>query len=100
MDYDNFMQESLRLNILLILQDIPQGSTTDNIIESMAYNLYGHDKNMPRLRNNLNWLNERGLIVVEILSANCFKASITKLGERVAKGIEYFPDIRKPDRKG
>lgn len=100
MDYDKFMQESLRLNILLILQDIPQGSTTDAIIESMAYKLYGHDKNMPRLRNNLNWLNERSLIIVDIISADCFKASITKLGERVAKGIEYFPEIKKTDRKG
>lgn len=99
MSYESFIEESLRLNILAILNDIPQGSATDSILESFLYSLYGHDKNMARLRQCLNWLNERGLIEVNILSADCFKARLTKLGERVAIGIEIFPNIKRPERK-
>lgn len=100
MGYEKFVEESLRLNILCILNDIPQGSATDSTIEGLAYSLYGHDKNMARLRKTLNWLNERGLINVEILTEDCFKANLSKLGERVATGVEIFPGIKRPERKG
>ena len=88
MSYENFIEESLRLNILAILNDIPQGSATDSVLESFLCSLYGHDKNMARLRQCLNWLNVRGLIEVHIIFVDCFKATLTKLGERVAIGIE------------
>lgn len=100
MSYKSFMEETLRLNILLILNDIPQGKATDSLIENLTYSLYGHDKNMPRLRQNLNWLNERGLVIVDILSSDCFKATLTKLGTRVATGVETFPNIARPERIG
>ena len=100
MNYESFIEEELRLNILLILQDIPQGSATDSVLDSFLIKLYGHNGNVVRLCKNLRWLNERGFLELEALTADTFKATITTAGERIAKGIEYFPEIKRPKRKG
>ncbi len=97
--YEQFELENLRICVLQIMAETPSGTMNESLLDTIAHKVYGFDSHRPRMVKTMRWLEDRGLVTLEALNENCLVATITATGERVAKGIELCPGVKRPERK-
>ena len=84
--------ESVRREILGILEKDPDYSLNDGILLK-ALELRNYRIGSDRLRTQLHWLAEQGLVTMETLARNTLSAKLTQRGEDVALGRSRIPGV-------
>ena len=94
-EYMNTVREDLRLRILQILERAP-GYETNLHVLSAQLDVIGHRTPMDRVRTEIAWLAEQGLVTTRWVSS----IAIPKASERgveAALGRARVPGVRRPD---
>ena len=91
--------EHLRLAVLQLLQ-VDYGYAHNELILQRALEQVGHGVSGDRLRGELAWLAEQGLIVVEDVCGLLHLARITARGADVALGRARVPGVARPRPTG
>ena len=94
MSFERFKIEHQRLAILRVLAEDADYATNESVLGS-ALEALGHGIGSDRLRTELHWLSEQGLIGVEEV-AGLQVARLTRRGEDVARGIARAPGVARP----
>ncbi|MGD9638372.1 MAG: ArsR family transcriptional regulator [Alphaproteobacteria bacterium] len=71
----------------------------DSILQT-ALNQVGHNVSRDVLRSELAWLEEQGLVKVEVVLDHIHVAELTTRGLDVAEGRSKIPGIKRPGPKG
>lgn len=96
-DYAGTLREDRRGQVLRILHDQPSFALNDGVLQD-ALGRLGHKVARDIVRDDLEWLSERGLVQVE--RAAVWIASLTQRGEDVAAGRSRAPGVKRPDPRG
>lgn len=99
MAYDKWFMEGLRLTVLRILAELPSGTTNESMLDRLAHEVYGYDKDRRRMRQALRWLEGQALVSLDQKNENCIVATITATGQRVAEGSQIVPGVQPPERR-
>lgn len=94
MKYEQTVQEHLRLTILRLLSEDPDYTMNDSLITDLTEN-YGFTPSRDRVRTELAWLKEQGLVTTDIDPAITI-AILTERGADVARGRVTVPGIKRP----
>jgi hypothetical protein len=93
-DYRDIVKEDQRLAILQVLEQDPDFSHNDRVIQR-ALQAIGHGMSSDRVHTELHWLSEQGLITLQP-TADMLIAKLTKRGEDVALGHARVPGVARP----
>lgn len=94
MSYADVVASDQRLVILQALEQDADYSHNEHVLRSVCASV-GHNVSRDRLRTELNWLAEQGLISVEE-TAGTQVARLTARGEDVAQGRARVPGVARP----
>ncbi|AEC17631.1 hypothetical protein UMN179_01614 [Gallibacterium anatis UMN179] len=97
MDKYHIFAQDQRLVILRSLIEADYDANESILQDCLA--LYGHDISRDSLRNQLNWLEEQGLITIRRLLDGYMVATITARGIDVAKGRTKVEGVKRPSPK-
>lgn len=97
--YANFIAEDRRLVILRFLADDNDYRLNDSILQK-ALDQVGHNVSRDMVRSDLSWLEEQGLITVEVVLDQIHVAELTKRGLDVAEGRSKVPGVKRPEPRG
>ena len=87
-----------RLVIMRILEEDEGYSLNESVIQSVL-NALGHTVSRDRVRTDLMWLKEQGLVALsEVVSIQV--ATLTPRGADVATGKASVPGVKRPRPKG
>ncbi len=87
-----------RLVILRTLEEDEGYSLNESVIQSVL-DLIGHNVSRDRVRTDLKWLEEQGLVTLkEVVSVQV--ATLTSRGADVATGKVTVPGVKRPRPKG
>lgn len=97
MDYAQLVTEDIRLVILRILQQDPDYSHNEFVIQRLLAT-FGHDISSDRVRTELSWLAENGLIRTARTAGDTdvIVARLTARGDDVAAGRTVVPGVQRP----
>lgn len=96
--FTDMMDEDRRLVILRCLEEDSGYSLNESVIEDCLEAL-GHNVSRDRVRTDLAWLSEQGLVVIEHI-VNVQVATLTSRGADVARGRVSVPGVKRPRPKG
>lgn len=99
MSYAEHFTKHLRLSILLVLAEAPAYSANDSVV-AMAVESMGLAASRDRVRTELVWLEEQGLISCSEPAARVKVATLTERGADVAGGRSTCPGVQRPSPKG
>jgi hypothetical protein len=99
MSYAEHFTRHLRLTLLLILTEAPAYSANDAVLHNSAESM-GLTTTRDRIRTELSWLEEQGLISVRRPAEGVAVACLTERGMDVAKGQASVPGVQRPSPKG
>jgi hypothetical protein len=99
MSYAEHFTKHLRLSILLILTEAPGYSANDSIVHTAAENM-GLPATRDRVRTELVWLEEQGLLSTRRPNETVTVACLTERGRDVAAGLATVPGVQRPSPKG
>lgn len=95
---DNFpsvVQEDQRLQVLRILREAPDYSASEHVVRQLLEG-YGHRLSADRLRVQLAWLDEQGLILTG--GGSMIRVpTLTQRGQDVASGAARHPGVARPE---
>lgn len=94
MMYSELVTADLRLVALQALEQDPDYSHNEHVLSSVLASL-GHAVSTDRLRTELNWLSEQGLITVDDVHG-LWVVKLTRRGEDVALGRTTAPGVKRP----
>ncbi len=94
MSYSQIVAENIRLTVLLSLEEDPGYSHNEQVLRMMLAAV-GHDVSHDRLRAELCWLEEQGLVRLSGVSGLTI-AKLTNRGEDVALGRAHIPGVARP----
>ena len=94
MSYRALIAEHLRLALLQVLEQDPEYSHNETVLQS-ALSAVGHGVSADRVRSELAWLAEQGLLVVTE-SSDLQVAKLTRRGADVALGLTFVPGVARP----
>ncbi|WP_241085748.1 VpaChn25_0724 family phage protein [Candidatus Vondammii sp. HM_W22] len=94
MSYEEIVASDQRLVLLQVLEENVDYAHNETVLQR-ALEAMGHSISSDRLRTELAWLSEQGLITVENL-AGLQVAKLTNRGEDVALGHARVPGIARP----
>lgn len=94
MSYQTIVTEDIRLTILRGLEADPDYAHNEHVIRSLLAAV-GHAISRDRLRSELAWLEEQGLLSMEH-NAGVSVARLTARGEDVALGRASVPGVKRP----
>lgn len=95
MDFNDFETEGRRLCILRILSRRTQFTTNEYSLNDELKGSYAHIVSTDRLHNDLAWLDEQDLIILQRPRVGWI-ATLTGRGSDVASGIANVPGVAKP----
>lgn len=98
MNFDSFLREDQRLVILRILSEMPGYSSNSSVLYT-ALTQYGHTPSRDRIKSELRWLEEQGLVTVEDIET-VLVARLTERGADVAVGRAVTPGVKRPGAGG
>ena len=99
MNYEQTVQEHLRLTILRILADDTDYTMNDSLITDLTEN-YGFTPSRDRVRTELAWLKEQGLVRTDT-DPGITIAILTERGADAAYGRVTVPGVKRPSpRRG
>ena len=94
MSYRAILDEHLRLAILQILEQDSDYAHNETVLQA-ALSAVGHGVSADRLRSELAWLAEQGLLVVED-AGGLQVAKLTRRGGDAAMGRTNVPGVARP----
>lgn len=94
MSYQEIVAADIRLSILAALEQDPAYSHNEYVLGSVL-GAVGHAIGRDRLRTELAWLAEQGLITLEA-GSDIQVAKLTARGEDVALGRARVPGVKRP----
>jgi len=97
--YAEHFTSHLRLTILLILTEAPGYQANDSIIHTAAEGM-GLPATRDRIRTELVWLEEQGLLSTRSPAEGVKVACISERGMDVAMGMASCPGVQRPSPKG
>lgn len=95
MNYSEIVSADMRLVILRGLAEDADYSHNEHVLKSML-GYVGHKVSTDRLRTELAWLAEQGLVVVEDV-AGVAVAKLTRRGNDTARGNVIVPGVKRPE---
>ncbi|OWV30180.1 VpaChn25_0724 family phage protein [Halomonas campaniensis] len=95
MDYNDFQTGGRRLCILRILARRNQFTTNEYSLNDELKGAYGHIVSSDRLHNDLAWLDEQDLVILQRPRAGWI-LTLTARGSDVANGLAEVPGVEKP----
>jgi Fe2+ or Zn2+ uptake regulation protein len=94
--FQDVQNANIRLVVLQMLQQDADYSVNENILRS-ALEPFGHRIGLDKLRTELGWLEEQGLMEVErVASGKLWVAKLTNRGLDVAEGRSVAPGVERP----
>lgn len=94
MNYAEIIEADRRLAILKLLQDSAGYACNEHLLATLLGS-FGHAISVDRLRTDLAWLAEQGLIAVRDVGGVEI-ATIVQRGLDVAQGIAHVPGVKRP----
>ncbi len=95
MSFAKLVQEDMRLVVLRVLNEDASYSHNEHVLRSVLRSL-GHTVSLDKLRTELTWLNEQGLISA-VDTAGVMVAKLTARGLDVASGAVVIPGVKRPE---
>lgn len=95
MSYQKLVTEDRRLVILKILQESDHYSTNEHLLRTVLHS-FGHNIGRDKLRTDLAWLQEQGLVTLETVG-DVQIAKLTGRGQDVANGSSSVPGVKRPE---
>lgn len=96
MSYSEIVTADRRLMILRALAEDPEYSHNDAVLQRML-GAVGHTISADRLRTELRWLEEQGLVGIDPVGGmGMMVARLTQRGEDVARGRTTAPGVARP----
>jgi hypothetical protein len=96
MGYETFDDEDRRLTILSILAGAAGYRESENFIRRVLDRVFAHRISVDRMRSDLAWLAEQGLVGLEQTPAGTL-ATLTARGLDASRGAVQVPGVRRPD---
>lgn len=93
--YPQLVDQDIRLSILQLLEEDPDYTHNEAMLRSLLRRLRGHGIGADKLRTELRWLEEQGLLRLED-GADLWVARITARGADVATGMTRAPGVARP----
>lgn len=93
-EFAAFLAEDRRLVILRVLADLP-AYRTNSFLLSTLLSKWGHDSSADQVKTDLAWLQEQGLVSVEVVES-VHIATLTTRGGDVAAGRAVVPGVKRP----
>ena len=94
-DFSDFQTAGRRLCILRILSRRTQFTTNEYSLNDELKGAYGHIVSTDRLHNDLAWLDEQDVVVLQTPRAGRI-VTLTTRGSDVANGLAEVPGVEKP----
>ena len=94
MSYSKLIAEHVRLAVLQVLEQDAQYAHNETVLQA-ALSALGHGVSADRLRSELAWLAEQGLLVVED-AGGLQVAKLTRRGGDAAMGRASVPGVARP----
>lgn len=98
-EFTEFLTRDLRLVMLRLLAEDPGYSMNDSILQG-ALELYGHNVSRDKVKTELRWLEEQGLVDIEIVAKTVMVAKLTGRGLDCAQGKARVDGVRPPRPRG
>jgi Fe2+ or Zn2+ uptake regulation protein len=92
--FADLLAADIRLVLLRSLEEAAGYSCNESVLASMLTAL-GHKVSRDRVRTELHWLSEQGLVSVEDV-LNVLVATLTPRGADVATGCATVPGVKRP----
>jgi repressor of nif and glnA expression len=93
MSYRDLVEADMRLVILQVLEEDPDYSHNERILQA-ALERVGHGISSDRLRTELRWVEEQGLVTID--DVGLFVVKLTHRGEDVALGRARVDGVARP----
>jgi len=90
-----FLTEDRRLAILRVLES-QEGYRTNESVLHTALDHLGHSVSRDVVRGDLVWLQEQGLLVLELVGGTVTVATASQRGVDVATGRARHPGVKRP----
>jgi len=94
MNFEQTLQEHLRITILRTLVDDPNYTLNDSMITDLT-EAWGFTPSRDKVRTELAWLKEQGLVTYEN-DPHILIVSLTERGADVARGRTVVPGVKRP----
>jgi hypothetical protein len=94
-DFARLIQEDMRLVILMVLAQDADYSHNEYVLRS-ALRSMGHGISQDKLRSELAWLAEQGLVATSD-TAGVVIAKLTARGRDVTEGVSTTPGVKRPE---
>lgn len=98
LSFARLITEDIRLVLLRALQEDSGYSLNESVLHTVL-ELFGHKVGRDRVRTELAWLAEQGLVVIERV-ASVDVATITRRGADAAVGRIAVPGVKRPGPRG
>ncbi len=93
-NFNEFITKDRRLMILNILEE-DEGYSMNAYVLQSCLEAVAHEVSMDRLRTDLTWLEEQGLVNLETVGNLCV-AKLTQRGADAANGRVVVPGVSRP----
>lgn len=94
--FEKLVAEDIRLSVLLVLLQGQGYSLNEFVMRSaLALPVFAHNISTDKLRTELSWLSEQGLIECD-QSNDVWSAKLTRRGKDVAEGLTVAPGVKRP----
>lgn len=97
MKYAEHVNAHLRITVLKLLEEQSDYTLNESLLVDLS-GVYGFNPSRDRMRTELSWLAEQGL--VRCTGDNCAVATLTDRGLDVAQGRVQVPGVRRPGPAG
>lgn len=96
MSFSSIVTADIRLCLLLLLREATQYSHNEYVLKSGVAARFAHHISSDKLRTELQWLDEQGLIKLDKSQPSVFIATLTARGDDVATGRSTVPGVQIP----
>lgn len=93
-EFARLIQEDIRLSVLQVLNEDADYSHNESVLKA-ALRAVGHSVSSDRLRTELQWLAEQGLLRTEDVGG-IIVARLTARGQDAAVGAAQVPGVKRP----
>lgn len=93
--WNQYLDEDRRLAILRILE-AQDGYALNESVMQAALERIGHNVSRDRVRADMAWLAEQGLVTVEVVARTIHVAKLTTRGQDIAAARSVHPGVKRP----
>ena len=93
--YGDAIAADRRICILRMLEQLASYSANESVVQ-IVLEQFGYSESRDAVRTDLGWLQEQGVITVEVVAGRIWVAKLTDRGCDVAKGRVSVPGINRP----